>query len=108
MHVNDKQHSFCAIHIRYCWTRVHDFAVTASVKPPCTDKMKQPNWNKTNETSHIMLTCFSIYIQLTTNNGGKQPMADLHCSREIIQHKGKKLHGNLTIKITKSLARAFS
>ena len=29
-----------------------------------TDKMKQPNWNKTNETSHIMFTSSSIYIYM--------------------------------------------
>ena len=36
--------AFHAIHTRYCWIRIHTFGLKAS-----TEKVKQPNWNKTNE-----------------------------------------------------------
>ena len=53
--------------------------------------MKQPNWNKTNESMKRVTSCLHVlaFIFNSQPTTGEKPMVDLHCSREIIKCKGE-------------------
>ena len=56
--------AFHVIHTRY-WTRIHTFGVHCL--KASTEKLKQPNWNKTNKMNALKCRTLATYKDVTFN-----------------------------------------